>query len=70
MANIIAGKRIVPELVQSDFNAERLLQESRALLFDRAKYCAIVEGLSQLREKLGKPGAAERVADLAVSMIQ
>jgi lipid-A-disaccharide synthase len=70
MANIIAGKQIVPELVQSDFNPERLLQESRAVLFDRARYRSIVEALSELRAKLGKPGAADRVADLAVSMIQ
>jgi lipid-A-disaccharide synthase len=69
MVNIIAGKRIVPELVQADFKAERLVQESRRLLSDRDRVAAIVDDLSQLREKLGKPGAAERVADLALSMI-
>jgi lipid-A-disaccharide synthase len=69
MVNIIAGKRIVPELVQADFRAERLVQESRRLLSDRDRVAAMVDDLSQLREKLGKPGAAERVADLALSMI-
>jgi lipid-A-disaccharide synthase len=70
MVNIIAAKRIVPELVQSQFTAERLVQESRALLNDPEKYGKAVEELAQLRAKLGKPGAAERVADLAFSMIQ
>jgi lipid-A-disaccharide synthase len=69
MVNIIAAKRIVPELVQSQFTAERLVQESRALLSDPDKYGKAVDELAQLRAKLGKPGAAERVADLAFSMM-
>jgi lipid-A-disaccharide synthase len=70
MVNLIADKRVVPELIQSEFTAERLIEESRALLNDREHYGRVVDELSRLREKLGSPGAAERVADLAFSMMQ
>jgi lipid-A-disaccharide synthase len=70
MVNLIADKRVVPELIQSEFNAERLIEESRSLLSDSDRYRNVVAELSQLREKLGSPGAAERVADLALSMMQ
>lgn len=70
MVNLIADKRVVPELIQSEFNADRLIEESRLLLNDRERYRSVVDELSRLREKLGSPGAAERVADLAFSMMQ
>lgn len=70
MVNLIADKRVVPELIQSEFNATRLIDESRALLNDRKRYQTVVDELSQLRGKLGLPGAAERVADLAFSMMR
>jgi lipid-A-disaccharide synthase len=70
MVNLIADKRVVPELIQSEFNAERLIEESRLLLNDPERYRNVVDELSRLRDKLGSPGAAERVADLAFSMMQ
>jgi lipid-A-disaccharide synthase len=70
MVNLIAGKRVVPELIQSEFNAERLIEESRSLLSDGDRYRSVVTELARVREKLGSPGAAERVADLALSMMQ
>jgi lipid-A-disaccharide synthase len=70
MVNLIAEKRVVPELIQSEFNAERLIEESRLLLDDRERYRTVVDELARLREKLGLPGAAERVADLAFSMMR
>jgi lipid-A-disaccharide synthase len=70
MVNLIAEKRVVPELIQSEFNAARLIDESRALLNDRKRYQTVVDELSRLRGKLGLPGAAERVADLAFSMMR
>jgi lipid-A-disaccharide synthase len=69
MVNIIAGERLVPELIQSGLSVERLLEESRGLLRDRGSYQKIVARLSELRGKLGQPGAGERVAELALSMI-
>ena len=69
MVNLLAGKRLVPELVQDDFNASRLIAESRRLLGDDQARSSIVEELTQLRQRLGSPGAAERVAEIAIGMI-
>ena len=69
MANLIAGERLVPELVQNDANPERIAAESRALLDDAGARAAISGKLNRLRERLGGPGAADRVADLALAMM-
>lgn len=70
MVNLIAEERLMPELVQSDVNAERLAAETRALLDDAKTRARMTEKLAHLRERLGSPGAAGRVADLALGMMQ
>jgi lipid-A-disaccharide synthase len=69
MVNLIAGERVVPELIQSDFNVARIVQESQAIFDDRPRRDSITLKLSKLRERLGQPGACDRVATLALSMI-
>lgn len=69
MVNLIANERIVPELVQDDLKAERIIEESRVLLDDKNVRVSIVEKLAGLRERLGSPGAADRVAEMAISMM-
>ena len=69
MVNIIADEAVVPELIQGNFTVDRILQETRNLLENRDLRDRIVSKLSALREKLGTPGAAQRVADIAISMI-
>ena len=69
IANIIAGKAIVPELVQSELSAERLVRESQAILNDHDARQGMIANLSKLRGQLGSPGAANRVAELAASMM-
>ncbi len=70
IVNLIAEKRVVPELIQAEFNAARLIEETRSLLDNRERRQKMVDELSRLREKLGTPGAAERVADLAFAMMR
>jgi lipid-A-disaccharide synthase len=69
MVNLIAGERIVPELVQDDFTPERIVEESRFVLDDQIGRQRIIEKLAKLRERLGSPGAAGRVADMAFAMM-
>jgi lipid-A-disaccharide synthase len=62
MANLVAGRRIVPELIQDDFTPERVAAEAHALLTDRARAEAMRADLREVRSKLGEPGASRRAA--------
>ena len=63
MPNLIAKRRIVPELVQSAATAAALAREVIALLEDDSARKTQVDGLAEVREKLGPPGAVQRGAD-------
>ncbi|MGH8513341.1 MAG: lipid-A-disaccharide synthase, partial [Gammaproteobacteria bacterium] len=69
MANIIAGEKVVPELIQGDLTAERIAAESRTILNDRALRERMIAKLSEVRARLGSPGAAVRTADIALAMM-
>jgi len=63
MVNLIGGRRIVPELIQSDFTAQRVLAEILPLLEDTPARRQMQGDLAEVREKLGAPGASARAAD-------
>jgi lipid-A-disaccharide synthase len=69
IVNIMAGKEIVPELIQSDFTAAGVVKKTRSLLENRDLQDKIVRKLIAVREKLGTPGAADRVAEIALAMM-
>jgi lipid-A-disaccharide synthase len=69
MVNLIAGKRVVPELVQENFTPERLANEVTRLLDSPEARAEMRRGLAEVREKLGPPGAVERAADLIAGML-
>src|SRR5882757_3568102 len=60
MVNLIAGRRVVPELIQNDFTAEKVAGQTLRLLRDPAAVAAMRADLAEVRRKLGPPGAAER----------
>ena len=62
MANLIAGRRIVPELIQDDCTPERVAGEALALLNDRARADQMRADLREVRARLGAPGASGRAA--------
>lgn len=70
LVNLVAGRSIVPELIQDEANAERLWQEARRLLTDRNAYNDMKEGLRQVRESLGEPGASNRAAEVIIAECQ
>jgi lipid-A-disaccharide synthase len=69
MVNLIAGKRVVPELIQDDFTPERVAQEVEGLLISSSAREDMRRELTQVRDRLGPPGAIERAADIIASMI-
>lgn len=69
LVNIIAGRTIVPELIQSDANGQRIASEALAILLNEEKRQEIVVQLADIRAKLGSPGAARRAAQLALDML-
>jgi lipid-A-disaccharide synthase len=69
MPNLIAERRVVPELIQSAVTPENIVHAARQLLNDPQAYQAAQEGLREVRQRLGSSGAAERAASLALSML-
>ena len=53
MVNIVAGRRVVPELIQGDATAESIASHAVKILSDARLYGRIVNDLRTVREKLG-----------------
>jgi lipid-A-disaccharide synthase len=58
MVNLIAGRAVVPELMQGQMTGERLASEARRLLGDDAARGEMLAGLAEVRRKLEAPAAA------------
>lgn len=70
MVNLIAGERIVPELIQNDFTPEAVAREAVSLLSDRARADRMRAGLADVRQKLGRPGASRRAAEAVLTVME
>ena len=69
MVNLIAGRRVVPELIQDDLTPERLAMETARLLDSPAERDRMRADLAEVRTKLGAPGAIDRAADIIAAML-
>jgi lipid-A-disaccharide synthase len=69
LVNLVAGREIVPELIQGNATDARLAEEGLSLLADRARREDMKENLRLVRGKLGQGGASERVAEIAGEMM-
>jgi lipid-A-disaccharide synthase len=78
MANLIAGKQVVPELIQNRFTAENILREIEPLLAEGPPRQSMIEELARIRGLLrrkpesgaGEAGSAiDRVAAITLEML-
>jgi lipid-A-disaccharide synthase len=69
LVNIIAGKTVAPEFIQHEAAPERLAETLCNMMGDEERMASIKTDLSKIKDKLGKPGAAERAAALACGML-
>ena len=68
MPNILAGRAIVPELIQGDVTAAHLVRAAEPLLAEPL-HSETAAALRAVRASLGAPGAAARVAAMALEMM-
>ncbi|NOY69352.1 MAG: lipid-A-disaccharide synthase [Deltaproteobacteria bacterium] len=69
LVNIIAGKRVVPELIQNEATPLRIADEISSMIDDPARLSAIRAKLSGVRKKMGGPGASTTTAKIAFSLM-
>jgi lipid-A-disaccharide synthase len=70
MANLIAERRIVKELIQGDFTPEAVATEALELLDDPAARAALRTDLRRVRDRLGPPGASARAAEVVATLMR
>jgi lipid-A-disaccharide synthase len=74
MVNLIAGRAVVPELIQDDFTPRRLAEEVAKLLPSSKEGEHRVNdmklGLAEVQKLLGPPGAVDRAADVIAALLR
>ncbi len=73
LVNLVAGRSVVPELIQGEATPERIASEAARLLGNEARYGAMKADLASVASSLTDPshdaGASHRVARIILSMI-
>jgi lipid-A-disaccharide synthase len=69
MPNLIAGRAVVPELIQDDATADRMFDEVTRYLDHPAYAAETSAALAEIRHALGDGGAADRAAAIAAEML-
>jgi len=69
LVNIVAEKRIVKEFIQHEAIAENIAEEIDRILDDDKYRNKMISELSQVKQKLGKDGGSDNIAQLALEML-
>ncbi len=70
MVNLIAGRRIVPELLQARFNADDLAAAMLPLLGETPQRAKMIADLARVRERLLPPGVSDPIACAAETILR
>jgi lipid-A-disaccharide synthase len=70
LVNIVAGRRIVPELVQKDSTPKNMADAVTKMLSDPAYYKMVADDLAGVRAQLGEAGASARAAAVVMEVLR
>jgi len=70
LVNILAGRRLVPELLQDEAEPSRLAEALKPFLTDKDIAAETRRALNDLSHLLGPPGACWRAAELALNFLR
>ena len=68
LVNVVAGREVAPEFIQNGIQAQPIATTLSRLLDPGPARETALAGLAEVRDKLGTPGAADRVAAIASSL--
>ena len=68
MANLVAGRQVVPELMQDDFTPDAVASHAISLLQDPSRAAAMRADLREVKSRLGVPGASGRAAEAILTV--
>jgi lipid-A-disaccharide synthase len=69
LVNLIAGKPMIPELIQDEASPPKIAATAAAMLGDIPGLKRLSRDLFHIKNRMGTPGAAERVADIALNIL-
>ncbi|WP_163782454.1 lipid-A-disaccharide synthase [Myxococcus vastator] len=69
LINLLAGRRVVPELLQGEMTPERIAEEVRRVWIPGAPREEMLQGLAEMRGRLGETGAATRAAETVLELL-
>lgn len=67
LPNIVAGRSVLPELIQGECTPEKAAAAAEELL-EPGRFARLQQDLQEVKEKLGAPGAVKRVAELVLRL--
>lgn len=68
LVNIIAGKEVVPELIQHEATAKNIMEQSKRILYDERYRESMISSFKQIRERFSGRQPSQRVAEIVGDM--
>jgi lipid-A-disaccharide synthase len=70
LVNIVAGEKIVPELIQNDVTEDNIFNEVNSIISNQDNYQLIKKKLRNVKARLGETGASEKAASIIYNEIK
>jgi lipid-A-disaccharide synthase len=70
LVNLVAGRKVVPELIQDDANPDKMASGIERVLREGDARVQMIQNLEAVSKRLGEKGASARTAEIALEMMR